>query len=106
MHSHRPAVLYLILNYISCTYVALFYFSGGQHGTVQPFSDEDASIETLSHCSSFSDTTSVADDGRFMSVPCVLLSLCTHASAQAACIQPVFTTSYHVFFFYFRWRGQ
>uniref|UniRef100_A0A3P8TEG1 Interferon-related developmental regulator 1 n=1 Tax=Amphiprion percula TaxID=161767 RepID=A0A3P8TEG1_AMPPE len=36
---------------------------GGQHGTVQPFSDEDASIETLSHCSSFSDATSVADEG-------------------------------------------
>ncbi|KAF0029635.1 hypothetical protein F2P81_018740 [Scophthalmus maximus] len=36
---------------------------GGQHGNVQPFSDEDASIETLSHCSSFSDTASVADDG-------------------------------------------
>uniref|UniRef100_A0AAQ6AI56 Interferon-related developmental regulator 1 n=1 Tax=Amphiprion ocellaris TaxID=80972 RepID=A0AAQ6AI56_AMPOC len=35
----------------------------GQHGTVQPFSDEDASIETLSHCSSFSDATSVADEG-------------------------------------------
>uniref|UniRef100_A0AAQ6AL41 Interferon-related developmental regulator 1 n=1 Tax=Amphiprion ocellaris TaxID=80972 RepID=A0AAQ6AL41_AMPOC len=33
------------------------------HGTVQPFSDEDASIETLSHCSSFSDATSVADEG-------------------------------------------
>ncbi|KAI4881379.1 hypothetical protein NFI96_011855 [Prochilodus magdalenae] len=36
---------------------------GGQHGAVQPFSDEDASIETLSHCSSFSDSTSVAEDG-------------------------------------------
>ncbi|KAG7240707.1 hypothetical protein INR49_026596 [Caranx melampygus] len=36
---------------------------GGQHGNVQPFSDEDASIETLSHCSSFSDVTSVADEG-------------------------------------------
>uniref|UniRef100_A0A671Y987 Interferon-related developmental regulator 1 n=1 Tax=Sparus aurata TaxID=8175 RepID=A0A671Y987_SPAAU len=33
------------------------------HGHVQPFSDEDASIETLSHCSSFSDTASVADEG-------------------------------------------
>nr|XP_057934307.1 interferon-related developmental regulator 1 [Doryrhamphus excisus] len=36
---------------------------GGQHGNVQPFSDEDASVETLSHCSSFSDNTSVADEG-------------------------------------------
>uniref|UniRef100_A0A665TS97 Interferon-related developmental regulator 1 n=1 Tax=Echeneis naucrates TaxID=173247 RepID=A0A665TS97_ECHNA len=36
---------------------------GGQHGNVQPFSDEDVSIETLSHCSSFSDTASVADEG-------------------------------------------
>ncbi|CAG5927667.1 unnamed protein product [Menidia menidia] len=35
----------------------------GQHGAVQPFSDEDASIETLSHCSSFSDAASVADEG-------------------------------------------
>uniref|UniRef100_A0A8C2XU60 Interferon-related developmental regulator 1 n=1 Tax=Cyclopterus lumpus TaxID=8103 RepID=A0A8C2XU60_CYCLU len=35
----------------------------GQHGNVHPFSDEDASIETLSHCSSFSDTASVADEG-------------------------------------------
>lgn len=32
---------------------------------MQPFSDEDASIETLSHCSSFSDSTSVADEGEF-----------------------------------------
>uniref|UniRef100_A0A3Q2SMZ3 Interferon-related developmental regulator 1 n=1 Tax=Fundulus heteroclitus TaxID=8078 RepID=A0A3Q2SMZ3_FUNHE len=36
---------------------------GGQHGAVQPFSDEDASIETLSHCSSLSDATSAADEG-------------------------------------------
>ncbi|XP_076008222.1 interferon-related developmental regulator 1 [Genypterus blacodes] len=35
----------------------------GGHGAVQPFSDEDASIETLSHCSSFSDSASVADEG-------------------------------------------
>lgn len=34
---------------------------GGQ-GAVQPFSDEDASIESLSHCSSFSDAMSVADE--------------------------------------------
>uniref|UniRef100_A0A3P8NFA0 Interferon-related developmental regulator 1 n=1 Tax=Astatotilapia calliptera TaxID=8154 RepID=A0A3P8NFA0_ASTCA len=39
------------------------FCSRGQHGAVQPFSDEDASIETLSHCSSFSDATSVADEG-------------------------------------------
>ncbi|XP_028307214.1 interferon-related developmental regulator 1 [Gouania willdenowi] len=36
---------------------------GAQHGGMQPFSDEDASVETLSHCSSFSDTASVADEG-------------------------------------------
>lgn len=30
---------------------------------MQPFSDEDASIETLSHCSSLSDVLSVADEG-------------------------------------------
>uniref|UniRef100_A0A672J8S6 Interferon-related developmental regulator 1 n=1 Tax=Salarias fasciatus TaxID=181472 RepID=A0A672J8S6_SALFA len=34
-----------------------------RHGNVQPFSDEDASLETLSHCSSFSDGISVADEG-------------------------------------------
>lgn len=39
--------------------------AGGQNAHVQPFSDEDASIETLSHCSSFSDSTSVADEGEF-----------------------------------------
>ncbi|XP_051977189.1 interferon-related developmental regulator 1-like [Xyrauchen texanus] len=35
---------------------------GGQQGNVQPLSDEDASIETLSHCSSLSDRTSVAEE--------------------------------------------
>ncbi|XP_051544196.1 interferon-related developmental regulator 1-like [Myxocyprinus asiaticus] len=34
----------------------------GHQGNVQPFSDEDASIETLSHCSSLSDRTSVAEE--------------------------------------------
>lgn len=43
--------------------MSFFFLPGGQHGNVQPFSDEDASIETLSHCSSFSDATSVADEG-------------------------------------------
>lgn len=46
----------------------LSFLSGGQHGNVQPFSDEDVSIETLSHCSSFSDTASVADEGRFVCI--------------------------------------
>ncbi|XP_036375918.1 interferon-related developmental regulator 1-like [Megalops cyprinoides] len=36
---------------------------GGQQRAVQPFSDEDASIETLSHCSSFSDSASVTEEG-------------------------------------------
>ncbi|XP_018602557.1 interferon-related developmental regulator 1 [Scleropages formosus] len=36
---------------------------GGQHVAVQPFSDEDVSVETLSHCSSFSDGASVPDEG-------------------------------------------
>lgn len=57
------------LHLIARAYVPLFCFSGGQHGAVQPFSDEDASIETLSHCSSFSDATSVADEGRFVCTP-------------------------------------
>ncbi|XP_029472804.1 interferon-related developmental regulator 1 [Rhinatrema bivittatum] len=37
--------------------------AGGQQRNVQPFSDEDASIETMSHCSSFSDTASITDEG-------------------------------------------
>uniref|UniRef100_A0A4X2KT94 Interferon related developmental regulator 1 n=1 Tax=Vombatus ursinus TaxID=29139 RepID=A0A4X2KT94_VOMUR len=37
--------------------------AGGQHRNVQPFSDEDASIETMSHCSGFSDPASFAEDG-------------------------------------------
>ncbi|KAF6301769.1 interferon related developmental regulator 1 [Rhinolophus ferrumequinum] len=37
--------------------------SGGQHRTVQPFSDEDASIETMSHCSGYSDPSSFPEDG-------------------------------------------
>ncbi|MFT7816953.1 interferon-related developmental regulator 1 [Arapaima gigas] len=35
---------------------------GGQHVAVQPFSDEDVSVETLSHCSSFSDGASIPDE--------------------------------------------
>uniref|UniRef100_A0A672QH59 Interferon-related developmental regulator 1 n=1 Tax=Sinocyclocheilus grahami TaxID=75366 RepID=A0A672QH59_SINGR len=35
---------------------------GGQPGNVQPFSDEDSSIETLSHCSSLSERTSAAEE--------------------------------------------
>uniref|UniRef100_A0A8C6U623 Interferon-related developmental regulator 1 n=1 Tax=Neogobius melanostomus TaxID=47308 RepID=A0A8C6U623_9GOBI len=49
--SSESAVLYVL------------FLAGGQHAHVQPFSDEDASIETLSHCSSFSDTTSVPEEG-------------------------------------------
>uniref|UniRef100_K7FZ32 Interferon-related developmental regulator 1 n=1 Tax=Pelodiscus sinensis TaxID=13735 RepID=K7FZ32_PELSI len=37
--------------------------SGGQHRNVQPFSDEDASIETMSHCSGFSDPASFTEEG-------------------------------------------
>ncbi|KFV59262.1 Interferon-related developmental regulator 1, partial [Gavia stellata] len=37
--------------------------SGGQPRNVQPFSDEDASIETMSHCSGFSDPASFTEDG-------------------------------------------
>ncbi|XP_019398940.1 PREDICTED: interferon-related developmental regulator 1 isoform X1 [Crocodylus porosus] len=36
--------------------------AGGQHRNVQPFSDEDASIETMSHCSGFSDPASFTED--------------------------------------------
>ncbi|KAI1882228.1 hypothetical protein AGOR_G00248530 [Albula goreensis] len=36
---------------------------GGQQKAVQPFSDEDVSIETLSRCSSFSDSASVTEEG-------------------------------------------
>lgn len=39
---------------------------------MQPFSDEDASIETMSHCSGFSDPPSFTEDGMlFLSVPLV-----------------------------------
>lgn len=37
--------------------------AGGQHRSVQPFSDEDASIETMSHCSGYSDPSSFPEDG-------------------------------------------
>ncbi|XP_075583934.1 interferon-related developmental regulator 1 isoform X1 [Pelecanus crispus] len=37
--------------------------AGGQPRNVQPFSDEDASIETMSHCSGFSDPASFTEDG-------------------------------------------
>ncbi|XP_015976482.1 interferon-related developmental regulator 1 isoform X2 [Rousettus aegyptiacus] len=37
--------------------------AGGQQRNVQPFSDEDASIETMSHCSGYSDPSSFAEDG-------------------------------------------
>ncbi|KAJ8249789.1 hypothetical protein COCON_G00230050 [Conger conger] len=36
---------------------------GAQQRAVQPFSDEDVSIETLSHCSSFSDSASLTEEG-------------------------------------------
>ncbi|RXM95052.1 Interferon-related developmental regulator 1 [Acipenser ruthenus] len=42
----------------------MYFSSGGQPRRMQPFSDEDASIETLSHCSSFSDSASVAEEGK------------------------------------------
>uniref|UniRef100_A0A452GV86 Interferon-related developmental regulator 1 n=1 Tax=Gopherus agassizii TaxID=38772 RepID=A0A452GV86_9SAUR len=37
--------------------------AGGQQRNVQPFSDEDASIETMSHCSGFSDPASFTEEG-------------------------------------------
>lgn len=37
--------------------------AGGQRRSVQPFSDEDASIETMSHCSGDSDPPSLVEDG-------------------------------------------
>ncbi|KAH0616600.1 hypothetical protein JD844_027830 [Phrynosoma platyrhinos] len=37
--------------------------SGAQHRNMQPFSDEDASIETMSHCSGFSDPASFTEEG-------------------------------------------
>lgn len=63
-----------ILFFFFCAYCFLFHllFTGGPHGHVHPFSDEDASIETLSHCSSFSDTASVADEGLFVCVQLVV----------------------------------
>lgn len=91
------------LHLIARAYVSLFCFSGGQHGAVQPFSDEDASIETLSHCSSFSDATSVADEGRFVCTPdCTLFErVCVLQTHQTS----LFTTSLNAFLF-LRWRDQ
>lgn len=77
-------------------------FVGGQHGHVQPFSDEDASIETLSHCSSFSDITSVADEGRLVCAcaSVALLPSSKHVSPLASLSWvwlhgPVFAASVH-----------
>uniref|UniRef100_A0A673NJ43 Interferon-related developmental regulator 1-like n=1 Tax=Sinocyclocheilus rhinocerous TaxID=307959 RepID=A0A673NJ43_9TELE len=39
-----------------------FKMHSNRKGNVQPFSDEDASIETLSHCSSLSERTSSAEE--------------------------------------------
>lgn len=72
LHNGLTVLMHLIrLNCVFYTCVS----SGGQHGNVQPFSDEDASIETLSHCSSYSDTASVAEEGRFVYL-CTLCVLC------------------------------
>lgn len=69
--SHRPATPSPV-NLISSVRV----FAGGQHGAAHPFSDEDASIETLSHCSSFSDSASLADDGGSLAKLHVCSGLC------------------------------
>ncbi|KAM4748354.1 interferon-related developmental regulator 1 [Rhinophrynus dorsalis] len=37
--------------------------AGGRQKNVQPFSDDDSSVETMSHCSSISDAVSFAEDG-------------------------------------------
>ncbi|KAM8973941.1 interferon-related developmental regulator 1 [Pelodytes ibericus] len=37
--------------------------TGGRSRNVQAYSDDDSSIETMSHCSSFSDVASFAEDG-------------------------------------------
>ncbi|XP_077194618.1 interferon-related developmental regulator 1 [Paroedura picta] len=36
--------------------------SGAQHRNMQPFSDEDTSVDTMSHCSGFSDPASFTED--------------------------------------------
>lgn len=46
------------------------FFPGAQHRNMQPFSDEDASIETMSHCSGFSDPASLAEDGMLIFLSC------------------------------------
>lgn len=45
--------------------IVFIFPEGGQPRSVQPFSDEDASIETMSHCSGFSDPASFTEDGIF-----------------------------------------
>lgn len=70
--------------YFLCS--CLSFSPGGQHGHVQPFSDEDASIETLSHCSSFSDTASVADEGSSSCVKCASIFAWT-CEGGCVCVQ-------------------
>lgn len=48
---------------VTCDSFNIVCFAGGQQGNVLPFSDEDSSIETLSHCSSLSERTSAPEDG-------------------------------------------
>lgn len=36
--------------------------AGGRQKSIQPFSDDDSSVETMSHCSSYSDVASFAED--------------------------------------------
>lgn len=48
---------------VKMTKLVFIFLSGGQPRNVQPFSDEDASIETMSHCSGFSDPASFTEDG-------------------------------------------
>uniref|UniRef100_A0A8C4T1H0 Interferon-related developmental regulator 1 n=1 Tax=Erpetoichthys calabaricus TaxID=27687 RepID=A0A8C4T1H0_ERPCA len=57
MHIEKN-IFYLEWIFGNLVYLFCSVLTGGQHRSVQPFSDEEASVETLSHCSSFSDSAS------------------------------------------------
>lgn len=114
--SPPPPSLFFSLLQTSCSVycwnlICVAGVPGGQHGAVQPFSDEDASVETLSHCSSFSDSTSVAEEGwcvlctsvspglsNFVIVGINAKSICNMCSAiyRAACNLFFFSKLLHV----------
>lgn len=62
-------------------------FAGGQQGNVQPFSDEDASIETLSHCSSLSERNSAAEEGGYLWSRLFITIQCNAKAWISSCVE-------------------